>query len=187
MDLGPDRLRALLAASLLVKEAGWPSLHPRMKTSATGWVTASMVALETEFAEFLEAVSDPKSRVRYFWKAMPALSFGGCNPQFAQDAGLPREALIGLTDLDPRLPWARQAAKYRQDDQEIIESGKPDLELVERQATPSGGISWVRVAKAPLRTASEEIFGLVGMYESLDGVQGPRLYGEYMKHRHQQG
>jgi hypothetical protein len=108
--------------------------------------------------------------------------FGGCNAQFARDAGLRSAAeIVGLDDYDKRLPWYLQAAKYRADDQAIVQRGAPMLDMVERQGAASGGNTWVRVGKAPIRTAKGNIIGILGMYEVLDAEGGGKLFVERIR------
>jgi len=75
------------------------------------------------------------------------------------------------------LPWVRQAAKYRDDEEAVFKSGTPKLDIIERQQGTTGVITWVRAGKAPIRTARETI-GVLGMYEMLDDATGRRLFGE---------
>ena len=151
MELGAEELRALLAAYREVMDGSWPTLHPDMARNAARWHVASRADLEAELAGYIRDASRPTSRVRVFWKLTPDLIFGRGNSLFAADAGLTRpEELAGLDDFDPGLPWSRQAAKYREDDEEIFH-GQARLDIIERQPS-STGITWVRTGKAPILT-----------------------------------
>jgi hypothetical protein len=147
----------------------WPNLHPDMVERSPGWAGASADALQAELEGYLAEASKPGCRLRVFWKLGPALRFGGCNRRFAEDAGIPAPALVGLDDHDPRLPWFAQASKYRADDEAVMSSGQPKLDIVERQRS-SSGIIWVRAGKAPIRTEEGTILGVFGMYEVLDSA-----------------
>jgi hypothetical protein len=175
-----DALRAILKAYYQVMSASWPELHPEMGRRSPGWATASAEALEKELNGYVQASSRPDSQVRLFWKLLPGFTFAGCNAQFVSDSGLSAEELIGSNDLDRRLPWVRQAAKYRADDEAIVASGAAQLNLIERQQGTTGDITWVRVGKVPIR-APTGIIGLLGMYEVLDATEGRRLFGEQNK------
>lgn len=183
MDQDVEELRAVLAAYHTVAYAAWPQLHPTMPDRATLWPSASGPALRSELQEYVQEASAPGCPVRLFWKVGPSLVFGGCNAAFAQDAGLPTQILLGLDDYDPRLPWARQAAKYRLDDKEIIKRGTADLEILERHTAADGTVQWVRAAKAPIRTAAGSIVGVLGMYEMLDADTGRRRFAEQQLQR----
>jgi hypothetical protein len=175
-----DELRAILVAYHQVMSASWPDLHRDMGRRSTSWASASAEALERELSGYVQAASQSGSRVRLFWKLLPGFTFGGCNEQFAHDAGLAAKDLIGSNDFDPRLPWVLQGAKYRADDEAVVAAGQARLNIIERQRGTSGQITWVRVGKAPIRTATG-VIGILGMYEVLDPQEGRRLFTEHGK------
>jgi hypothetical protein len=175
-----DELRAILMAYHQVVAASWPELHTDMGRRSSSWATASAEALERELDGYVQASSRADSRVRLFWKLLPGFTFAGFNAQFVRDAGLSAEELRGSNDLDRRLPWVRQAAKYRADDEAVVASGAAQLNIIERQQGTTGDITWVRVGKVPIRTPSG-IIGLLGMYEILDAPEGRRLFAEQNK------
>jgi hypothetical protein len=175
--VGDSEVRGILESYKRVMEASWPQLHPMMAVRSRRWPSASDAELEGELAGYITEASKPDCNVRVFWKLGGDFVFGGCNEQFAHDAGIARVELIGLTDFDRRIPWRMQAAKYRADDQKVAESGEANLDIVERQAS-SSGLTWVRAGKAPIRSADGKIIGVLGMYELLDAETGRKLYGE---------
>lgn len=171
-----DDLRAVLTAYLTVMEASWPQLHPTMAERAKRWSMSNHSELENELDEYLQASTQSEQHVRVFWKVGAQFKFAGCNQLFANDAGFPSPAeLAGLDDFDRRLPWGHQAAKYRLDDESVVRSGTPKLDILERQQS-STGITWVRAGKAPIRKTSGEIIGVLGMYELLDAETGRKLF-----------
>jgi len=172
-----DQTRAVLAAYQRVMTASWPTLHPEMAERAPHWASASAETLEAELQSYVRHASDPSCAVRVFWKIGPRFTFAGCNEHFAHDAGMPVATLLGKDDFDPKLPWVRQAAKYRDDDEAVFKSGAPKLDIIERQRGTTGAITWVRAGKAPIRTPQETI-GILGMYEVLDDATGRRLFAE---------
>lgn len=175
-----EELRAILVAYHQVVSASWPELHKDMARRSSSWATASAEVLERELDGYVQALSRSDSQVRLFWKLLPGFTFAGCNAQFVRDTGLSAEDLIGSNDLDRRLPWVRQAAKYRADDEAIVASGAARLNIIERQQGTTGDITWVRVGKVPIRTPSG-IIGVLGMYEVLDAPEGRRLFAEQNK------
>jgi len=177
MSVTPEQTRAVLSAYQLVMTASWPALHPEMIERAPHWASAGVDALEAELQSYVRRASEPSCPVRVFWKVGPDFKFAGCNEHFAHDAGMPTAVLLGKDDFDPKLPWVRQAAKYRDDDEAVFKSGTPKLDIIERQRGTTGTITWVRAGKAPIRTAQETI-GMLGMYEILDDASGRRLFGE---------
>jgi PAS domain S-box-containing protein len=86
--------------------------------------------------------------IRVFWKDREG-RYLGCNPAFARDAGknAPSE-LIGRDDF--AMGWAAQAELYRADDQAVMETGQPRLNLEEPQTTPDGKQIRLRTSKVPL-------------------------------------
>lgn len=99
--------------------------------------------------------------VRIFWKDK-SLRYLGCNTAFAMDAGVasPKD-IIGKDDY--QLIWKEQAEFYRDDDRQVIDSGIPKLDYEKSQTTPDG-IIWARTSKVPLRDASNETIGVLGIY-----------------------
>jgi hypothetical protein len=168
METGVEDLRAILAAYRQVKDASWPKLHPRMAQRHALWPTASENELRAELAEYLAESSAPSSGVRVFWKLGNKYQFGGCNEHFAKDAGLAVSELVGTDDFDLRLPWQAQAYKYRADDAEVFTSGTAKLDILERQTSGTGAVTWVRVGKTPIKTATGTVIGILGMYELID-------------------
>ena len=177
MSVTAEQTRAVLSAYQLVMTASWPTLHPEMIERAPHWASAGADALEAELQSYVRQASAPSCPVRVFWKLGPDFKFAGCNEHFAHDAGMPVAVLLGKDDFDPKLPWVRQAAKYRDDDEAVFTSQTPKLDIIERQRGTTGAITWVRAGKAPIRTAQETI-GILGMYEVLDDATGRRLFAE---------
>ena len=174
-----DDLRAILRAYKRVVDASWPELHPGMAGRAPRWATASAEELKAELAQYVKEASRPTIKARLFWKVGPEFTFGGCNTQFAQDAGFSTaEEMVGLTDFDKRLPWRPQAAKYRLDDQAIVKSLAAQLDIIERQKSPTGDISWVRVGKVPIQRPDTTAIGVLGMYEVLDAAVARGLHAQ---------
>jgi len=103
--------------------------------------------------------------VRLFWKDCNSV-YLGCNTLFAQDAGfLIPEEIIGLDDTC--MAWKEQAAMYRQDDQEVMQSGQPKLHYEEIQTTPDGRQITLLTSKVPLRDEDDRIIGILGSYEDI--------------------
>jgi two-component system cell cycle sensor histidine kinase/response regulator CckA len=103
--------------------------------------------------------------LRVFWKDIDS-KYLGCNTQFVKDSGLNSpDELLGKTDHD--MGWKNQAGLYRADDQEVMRSGLPKLEIVEPQTTPTGETIWLRTSKVPLKSPSGEVWGIMGLYEDI--------------------
>lgn len=177
MTATAEQLKGVLAAYQQVVSASWPHLHPEMAAHSANWPSATPEALERELQGYIRAAGSSANSVRVFWKFLPNYRFGGCNDQFAHDGGLTPPDLVGHDDFDKRLPWVHQAAKYRADDEAVVKSGQPKLDIVERQREATGVITWVRVGKTPIRT-KDGVIGVLGAYEVLDAKTGHRLFAE---------
>jgi PAS domain S-box-containing protein len=114
--------------------------------------------------EMLQQVLDTIP-VRVFWKDRN-LEYLGCNLLLARDAGLERAAdIVGRTDYD--LAYREQAAIYRADDREVIESGIPKINYEEPQSGADGRLRWLRTSKIPLRDPQGNIIGVLGTYDDI--------------------
>ena len=181
MESSADELRAILLAYQQLAAASWPELNPSMKSRAARWATASADELRAELDGYVREVAPPRSNVRIVWKTGPKFLYAGCNEMFAKDAGMKASEMIGIDDFDKRLPWRHQAAKYRRDDETVAKSGKANLDIIERQESTAGEMSWVRAGKAPLKLADGTTFGIIAMYEIVDAATGRALFMKSMK------
>ena len=114
--------------------------------------------------DLLESIVE-NSPVRIFWKGLDQ-RYLGCNTKFAQDAGFSSpEDLIGKTDFE--MGWKKYAELYRADDKVVMETGKSRLDFEEPSTTPEGNTVWLRTSKVPLRDASKQIIGILGIYQDI--------------------
>lgn len=100
-----------------------------------------------------------------FWKDRQSV-YLGCNRAFAAHAELraPHE-IVGLTDND--LPWtAVEAAHYRSVDAEVMQSGKPILNL-EESITGGDCTKTILTSKVPLKDRDDRVFGILGIYHDV--------------------
>jgi PAS domain S-box-containing protein len=118
----------------------------------------------TESRRLLQTIIDTVP-IRIFWKDRSS-RYLGCNPLFAHDAGhASPDEMIGKNDYD--MVWADRADLYRDDDRQVMESGKPKLFFEEQVKTLDGGVRWVRTSKIPLHNQASEIIGVLGVYEDI--------------------
>lgn len=103
--------------------------------------------------------------VRIFWKDRDS-RFIGCNRLFAEDAGV-----SDLTEFVARSDYyfyhPEQAAAFRDDDADVMHSEKPKLGIIEKLTKVGGQVIWLETNKWPLRSASGEIIGVIGMYRDI--------------------
>ncbi len=103
--------------------------------------------------------------IRVFWKDVDS-RYLGCNTRFAQDAGVASsQGIIGK--LDTELSWHDQAARYRDDDQQVMQHKNIKLGYEEPQTTPDGQKIWLRTSKVPLENAQQQIIGVLGIYDDI--------------------
>lgn len=159
----------------------------------TGFVTACIVAppslgllsyLLSELARIESRAALQESRnllqsiidnapIRVFWKDRES-RYLGCNPAFAQDAGLQTPAdLIGRDDF--AMGWAEQAEIYRADDRQVMASGVARMNYEEPQTTPDGRTIWLRTSKVPLQDASGRVVGVLGIYDDITERKNTQL------------
>ncbi len=83
------------------------------------------------------------------------------NRAVAADLGLKPKELIGKTDfeLHPR----ELAARFFADEQKVISSGEPLLDIEEFVVDVSGSKKWLSTSKVPLRNDLNEVIGIVGV------------------------
>jgi len=100
--------------------------------------------------------------VRVFWKDLD-LVFMGCNMSLAKDAGFsdPKE-IIGKTDY--QLGWSRMADLYRNDDMQVINSGKGKFNIEESLTTADGKTMTILTNKVVLKNPSGNICGVLGAF-----------------------
>ena len=181
MENSADELRAILSAYQQLAAASWPDLNPSMKSRASRWATASEAELRSELDSYVHEVAPPRSNVRIVWKTGPKYLYAGCSVLFAKDAGMNHADMVGIDDFDKRLPWRHQAAKYRRDDENVVKTGKANLDIIERQESAAGEMTWVRAGKAPLKRPDGTTFGIIAMYEIVDAATGRALFMKSQK------
>jgi diguanylate cyclase (GGDEF)-like protein/PAS domain S-box-containing protein len=83
------------------------------------------------------------------------------NRAVAADLGRTPEDLIGKTDFE--LHPIELAARFFADEQGVIRSGEPMLDIEEFVVEVSGSKKWLSTTKVPLRNRQGEIIGIVGI------------------------
>ena len=101
-----------------------------------------------------------------FWKDRNSV-FLGCNRNLAKDAGIGEpENIIGKSDYD--LPWTKEETQWFQEcDKRIMESGVPELNIIETQVQVNGNLVWLNTNKIPLRDSEGNVVGIFGNYENI--------------------
>lgn len=166
---------AVLTAFKNVRNAGWPDLAPTLIARAGKWPSLDETALRAELRALMDEFSRPDETRRLFWKFGDDLIYRGYNPAFLRDSGFTApDRLLGNNDLDPEIGWARQGAKYRADDFDVLRGAPGVRDIIERQDQHNETV-WVHTAKCAVRTVSGEAIGVLGMYELIDASTAARL------------
>jgi len=84
------------------------------------------------------------------------------NDATARAFGLPGTAeAVGKTDFD--IFTDEHARQARDDEQRIVQTGAPLIDVEEKETWPDGRISWVSTTKIPWRDAAGAIIGVIGI------------------------
>lgn len=104
--------------------------------------------------------------------------FTFANSQMLESLGMSLEELVGKTDSD--LYPEEIAKKYRDDDRRVVETRSP-LDQVESHPDGKGGLTHVRVIKAPILDSKGVVSGIQGIYwdETERHVMQQRLRREH--------
>jgi diguanylate cyclase (GGDEF)-like protein/PAS domain S-box-containing protein len=92
------------------------------------------------------------------------------NRAFDRYVGLPQERIAGKTDAD--IFASEHADQAMADEQAILETGHPLLNVEERETWPDGHETWVSTSKVPLLDAAGRVVGTFGI--SLDITERKR-------------
>lgn len=101
-----------------------------------------------------------------FWKNTQSI-FLGCNKRFAELAGLDNpQDIIGKSDFD--MPWGEhQAALYRADDQAVLSTRTPKLDIEEAQTLADGTQIILLTSKIPLFNKDNTLKGILGIFHDI--------------------
>ena len=104
-----------------------------------------------------------------FWKNLNSEWVWG-NARFVSDAGASTlDEILGKNDLSyENRPWTReQGEAFIRDDRDVLESGKPKLNIIEPQRRSDGRYAWLHTNKVPLFNDKGKVIGLIGTYEDI--------------------
>lgn len=101
-----------------------------------------------------------------FWKNRDAIYIGG-NRHFAQIAGFDQPVdLAGKSDHE--LPWhAGEADYFQKIDRRVMDSGKPELNIIIPRRQKDGKQTWLETNRLPLRDGDGNILGVLGTFEDI--------------------
>ncbi|MEL6460752.1 MAG: PAS domain S-box protein [Cyanobacteria bacterium J06621_15] len=115
---------------------------------------------------FLQLVVDSIPQI-IFWKDCNSV-FLGCNQRLADIWGLSSvEEIAGKTDNDVPTTPREKSQWYREWDKRVIESGVPELHIVEKKQQADGKQKWLDTNKIPLLDEKNNIVGLLATIEDI--------------------
>ncbi|MFO0985240.1 MAG: PAS domain-containing protein, partial [Planctomycetota bacterium] len=95
---------------------------------------------------------------RVFWKDRQG-RYGGANQRFLADCGM--SEVVGKDDYD--MPWTREQSDFfRTCDQRVMETGVPEIEIIEPLSDAAGAAKWLSTSKVPLCNDAGEVVGVLG-------------------------
>lgn len=101
-----------------------------------------------------------------FWKDCNSI-YKGCNSTFIREINhQPCSEIVGNTDYN-LASNEEEARLEQQSDQEVMQSGKPQMHLVEQRQLPNGNLTWLDICKVPLVDENGRIFGILGTYADI--------------------
>lgn len=116
-----------------------------------------VIESEQRYRTLLESITQ-----RIFFKDRDSV-FVSVNAQFAQDAGMSANELVGKTDYD--LHPKELAEKYRADDLRVMSTRL--AETLEEMNVVGGRERFVEVVKAPVISDHGEVMGVLGMFTDI--------------------
>ena len=185
----PDVARGFHDIEQKVIASGTPMIDMEVnrtdEAGAPKWLRTTKLPMRDDHGEIIGLIGvardiTERKRAELAWKAERALframidqvpdylfvkdtasRFIVVNRAVAADLGLHPEDLIGKTDFE--LHWAELAQKFFDDEQKVISSGEPLLDIEEYIVDVSGNKKWLSTSKVPLRNDQDEVIGIVGV------------------------
>ena len=102
-----------------------------------------------------------------FWKDRKS-RYLGCNALVMRTFGIEdTQAIVGMTDFDFTTLTREQAEFFVQKDREVMESGQPQLSIIERATMPDGSTRWLETNKVPLFGVDGRVIGILGTWQDI--------------------
>ncbi|MDY6896643.1 MAG: PAS domain S-box protein, partial [Cyanobacteriota bacterium] len=115
--------------------------------------------------DFLQLVVDSIPQI-IFWKDCNSV-FLGCNQRLADIWNLNSvEEIAGKTDDDVSTPQEK-SQWYKEWDKRVIESGVPELHIIEKKQQADGKQKWLDTNKIPLLDEQNNVVGLLATIEDI--------------------
>jgi PAS domain S-box-containing protein len=101
-----------------------------------------------------------------FWKDLDSV-YLGCNENFAMVSGVDfPDNIVGKTDFD--LAWRDvEAELFRALDQEVINTDKPQMNIISPQRQADDRDAWIEITIVPLHDGDGKVIGVLGTYHDI--------------------
>ncbi len=165
-----SKLKPVVGAFAILLERSWP-VRDALKSLRDAHEAPSPEASCRGLLRAIELVQERHDTAMFWWKDEDSRFLGFCR-RLPVAAGLPVPELVGNDDSDPRIAWNRQAALYLRDDREVLSSGAPRFDILERQDRLDGTV-WLRTSKVPFDAESGR--GTVGGFDTITVAEAQRL------------
>jgi PAS domain S-box-containing protein len=102
-----------------------------------------------------------------FWKDRNSV-YLGCNSVVLKSRGFTRaEEIVGKSDFELPGLTREQAEYFVQKDREVMESGTPQLGIVEPMTLADGTTIWLETSKLPLHDSENRVIGVLGTWQDV--------------------
>ncbi len=130
-----------------------------------------LIKIYRDQEETLQELHQSEERFRVLVESIPQKIFAkdkasvylSCNKLFAEEMGINPREIVGKDDF--MLFPVELAEKYRADDQRIMAADQ--TETIEETYLLKGEERWARTTKTPLKSANNEIYGILGIYDDI--------------------
>ncbi len=117
--------------------------------------------------ELLDALLEHTTDQIYFKERDSRFRY--CNQAVCKRFNLTREELIGKSDFD--FFDGSHARPAFEDEQEIVRTGRPVVDKIEREILKDGGEAWALTTKLPLRNKRGDIIGTFGISKDITSLK----------------
>jgi hypothetical protein len=164
------RMEAVVSAFGDLLRNSWPSAPALRLVDLAAGATSSQERCKQLLSAF-DAVNAQYASASFWWKDEGSRFLGFC-PRIAAASGVKDIELLGKNDADPAVVWSRQGPVYMRDDREVLKSGVPRFDIVERQDRHEGTV-WLRTSKVPYSSAAGS--GTVGGFDLISAEHAKEL------------
>ncbi len=106
------------------------------------------------------------SLIYYAWQDCNS-TYRGCNDKYADYIGLKKPLEIVGKHLDDFLRYPGISKQSREEDQKVIETGKPILHSIEKSQDSHGNVIWFERSKYPLWDKSGMVNGVLSVFRDI--------------------